>query len=430
MSEGIQPVPDKEGLTPATAPDRPALPAPFFAWAAPLARRLPGLSGPMIGLAALFGVFVVILATRGQLGNFLGLGNVQFLAHVSAVTAVVALGMLIVIISGGIDLSVGAVIALATVVTVQVYLWLLQVTGSAALASAGAVVAGVAVGGLCGLTNGLAVTGLRVTPFVVTLGMMSLARGLAYWLSEKTKISLGGDRPAWVEAMRRSDPVWFTFSVYDWVIALAAVVAAVALRYTLFARRDAGGAGAAPARLWGVPLGWVEGGAYGLAGLLVGWAVLRTFDPGVVSAAVLAVGVALLLRFTVFGRHCYAIGSNEATARLCGVNVGATKVWIYTLAGLLTGWAGVLTFAQTTSGDPNSKIGLELDVIAAVVIGGASLSGGQGKVTGTLLGVLILGVLQNGVSFSGFPEELRFILIGVIVVVNTALSQYGRRRVA
>jgi ribose/xylose/arabinose/galactoside ABC-type transport system permease subunit len=152
------------------------------------------------------------------------------------------------------------------------------------------------------------------------------------------------------------------------------------------------------------------------------------FDPGVWSLAVLAVAVAVLLRFTVFGRYCYAIGSSEATARLCGVAVERTKVAIYALAGLLAGWAGVLTFAQSSSGDPGIQVGLELDVIAAVVIGGASLSGGQGTVSGTLLGVLILAVLQNGVTFCGVPVEVKYILIGVIVVANTALSQWQRRR--
>jgi ribose/xylose/arabinose/galactoside ABC-type transport system permease subunit len=136
----------------------------------------------------------------------------------------------------------------------------------------------------------------------------------------------------------------------------------------------------------------------------------------------------VVLRYTVFGRYCYAIGSNEATARLCGVPIERNKVRIYTLAGVLTGWAGLLVFAHGTSGDPNAGVGLELDVIAAVVIGGASLSGGQGSVLGTLLGVLILSVLENGVSFFNVPVEVKHILIGGIIIANTALSQWQRRR--
>jgi ribose transport system permease protein len=152
------------------------------------------------------------------------------------------------------------------------------------------------------------------------------------------------------------------------------------------------------------------------------------FDPGVWSLAALALAVALLLRFTVLGRYAYAIGANETAARYCGVAVERTKVIIYGLAGLLTGWGGVLLFAHGTSGDPNAGVGLELDVIAAVVIGGASLGGGQGTVAGTLLGVLILGILENGVSFFDVPVEAKHILIGVIIVANTALSGWQRRR--
>jgi ribose/xylose/arabinose/galactoside ABC-type transport system permease subunit len=292
--------------------------------------------------------------------------------------------MLMVIVSGGIDLSVGSVVALVTVTSMQVFrmvydgpeyalpdwltssleqrgfLW--KGTESTLAASAAAVAAGLGVGGLCGLINGLVITRLRVAPFVATLGMMSVARGLAVWLAGRTRISFRGALPDWVREIGT-------------------------------AKVDHG-----------------------------------LFDPGVWSALLIAAAAALLLRYTVFGRYCYAIGSNEATARLCGVNVDRQKVAIYTLAGLLTGWAGLLVFAQNSSGDPNSSVGLELDVIAAVVIGGAALSGGQGTVGGTLLGVLILGILENGVSFFNVPVEVKYILIGAIVIVNTALSGWQRSR--
>jgi ribose transport system permease protein len=256
------------------------------------------------------------------------------------------------------------VVALAAVATVLAYQLVLRLTGSAELAGVGAVAAGVGAGGLCGLANGLAVSYLRLAPFVVTLGMMSIARGLAYWLSGRTKITLG-EPPDWVNALQEAGN-----------------------KYVIF-------------------------------------------DPGVWSAVLLALGAVVVLRFTVFGRYCYAIGSNEATARLCGVNVGRTKAAVYTLAGMLTGWAGVLAFAhESGSGDPNLTVGLELEVIAAAVIGGANLRGGQGSVLGVLLGVLILGVLENGVNQCGVPVEVKFILIGAIVVVNTALSQWQRKRSA
>jgi ribose/xylose/arabinose/galactoside ABC-type transport system permease subunit len=342
-------------------------------------------SGPVLGMLILLLVFVVLLALRGELGNFFSRENVQVLLHKNSIQAVAALGMLLVIISGGIDLSVGSVVALVTVVTMQVYRlvyngpdevlpaelagWirdsgLARWTGhrSAVWASAWAIPAGVLLGGLCGLTNGLVITWLRVTPFVATLGMLSIARGLAVWLSARRRVGFSGPRPGWVDALSRTS--------HD----------------VLF------------------------------------------FDPGVWSLALLALALYVVLHFTIFGRHAYAIGSNEATARLCGIAVERNKVLIYAIAGLLTGWAGVLLFAHANGGDPSAGAGLELDVIAAVVIGGASLTGGRGTVMGTLVGVLILGVLENGVSFFNVPVEVKYILIGAIVVVNTALSQWQRRR--
>jgi ribose transport system permease protein len=340
-------------------------------------------SGPVLGLLAVLSLFILLVAHEGKLSFFLGLGNLQILFHRNCVIASAALGMLLVIVSGGIDLSVGSVVALVTVTSMQVYrmvfdgpqyslpetlttalerwgiLW--RGTGSVPLASAAAIVAGLGVGGLCGAVNGLVITRLRLAPFVATLGMMSIARGLAVWLAGRTRISFRGELPGWVRAMGRANSDYL-------------------------------------------------------------------FDPGVWSVLLLSVVIAILLRFTVFGRYCYAIGSNESTARLCGVAVDRQKVAIYTLAGLLTGWTGLLVFAQNSSGDPNSSVGLELDVIAAVVIGGAALSGGQGTVGGTLLGVLILGVLENGVSFFDVPVEVKYILIGAIVIVNTALSGWQRKR--
>jgi ribose transport system permease protein len=320
------------------------------------------LSGPMLGLLAVLALFALLLQWKGMLATFLSFPNLQLLLHNNSITAVVALGMLFVIISGGIDLSVGSVIALVTVVTMQTFLWLQDRGAAPGLASVGAVAAGISVGPLAGLVNGLAITRLRVTPFVATLGMYSIARGLAVWLAQRKTIAFPGVRPGWVQALSR----------------------ATVDRYL--------------------------------------------FDPGVWSLFVLAVVVALILRYTVFGRYCYAIGSNEATARLCGIAVERNKVAIYVLAGLLTGWAGILAFAHGEGGDPESAKGLELDVIAAVVIGGASLSGGQGSVSGTLMGVMILAILENGVNVLGVALEVKYILIGAIVVINTALSQWQRRR--
>jgi ribose transport system permease protein len=345
-------------------------------------RLLP--SGPVLGLLGLLLLFVVLLYLRGQLQAFFTASNIQVLLHKNSIAAVIALGALLVIVSGGIDLSVGSVAALVTVVIMQVYRlvydgpdvvlpdWLLEWlrerglawsgTSSAVWASLVAVPAGLLTGALCGLTNGLVVTRLRLTPFVATLGMMSLARGVAIWLSGRTRISFSGAQPDWVKALSRS--------ANDFLF----------------------------------------------------------FEPGVWLALALAGVVLLLMQVTVFGRHVYAIGSNEATARLCGVPVGRDKTWVYVIAGLLTALGGVLLFAHGNGGDPDAGKMLELEVIAAVVIGGASLSGGQGGVGGTLLGVLILAVLENGLGYLDVPVELKHVLIGVIVVANTALSLWQRRQ--
>jgi ribose transport system permease protein len=320
------------------------------------------LPGPVIGLLAVLGLFIVLIGAKGELHNFLSPRNLQVLIHEGTIPAIAALGALLIIVSGGIDLSVGSVMALVMVVTMQTYNHLYQGPASAGTASLAAVLAGVATGGLCGAVNGLVITRLRVVPFVATLGMLSVARGLAVWLSGRTLVAFRGDsRPGWVDALAQVHPPYF-------------------------------------------------------------------FNPGFVGLVVIAAGVAVLLRSTVLGRYTYAIGSNEQTARLCGVPVARTKVTIYTLAGILAGFAGVLMFAHGGSGDPSGAEGMELDVIAAVVVGGAALTGGRGTVAGTLLGVLILQVLHNGVSVFNVPVEIRLILIGAIIVVNTALGSWERRR--
>jgi ribose transport system permease protein len=341
---------------PALAADRPA----------PV-RRFAALSGPVIGLLAVLTLFIVLIGIKGEPGDlwqFLSVRNLQVLVQEATIPAVVALGMLMVIVSGGIDLSVGSVLALVTVVTMQVYRQLYNGhPESIAMASVAAIAAGVLTGGACGLTNGLLITRLRVAPFVVTLGTLGVARGLAVWLAGRKLLAFPrGGRPEWVDTLAR---------------------------------------------------------------VHAGWTI---FNPGFWTLVVLIVVVAVLLRYRILGRYCYAIGSNEATARLCGVNVERTKVWVYTLAGLLTGWAGVLMFAHGGSGDPSGAEGMELQVIAAVVIGGAALSGGQGTVAGTMLGVLILEVLGNGVSIFNVPVEVQHILIGVIIIANTALSRWQRGR--
>ncbi len=314
-------------------------------------------AGPWVGFVAVLVLFTALIGIKGELGTFLSLGNLRVLLHEGTVPAIVALGMLLVLISGGIDLSVGATVALVTVVTMRVYTAMYATSGPSPVNSLVAIAAGVSVGGVCGLINGLLVTKLQLPPFVATLGMLGISRGVATWLAGRTVLPFKeGRTPAWVNT-----------------------VASTQTEFT---------------------------------------------NPGLWSLVLLAVLTAVLLRLTVFGRHLYAVGSNEATARLCGVNVTRTKLLVYTLAGLLTGWAGVIMFAHSNSGNPTLGEQLELDVITAVVIGGASLSGGKGTVVGAMLGVMILVLIKNGVSLFDVPVEMQYILIGALLIANVSLNRW------
>ncbi|MBM3983332.1 MAG: ABC transporter permease [Planctomycetes bacterium] len=318
-------------------------------------------AGPWVGFVAVLLLFTLLIGIKGELPKFLSTGNVRVLLHEGTIPAIVGLGMLLVLISGGIDLSVGAVAALVTVVTMRVFTAMYEAGGASPANSLFAVAAGVSVGGLCGLANGMLITKLRLPPFVATLGMFGIARGVAVWLAGRKVLAfpLGG-APEWVNT-----------------------VASTQHEFT---------------------------------------------NPGLWSVVLLALLTVVLLHRTVLGRHLYAVGSNEATARLCGVNVTRTKLAVYTLAGLLTGWAGVILFAHSNSGNPTLGEQLELDVITAVVIGGASLLGGKGTVVGALLGVAILGLIKNGVSLFDVPVEMQYILIGVLLLANVSLNQWRQRR--
>ena len=138
--------------------------------------------------------------------------------------------------------------------------------------------------------------------------------------------------------------------------------------------------------------------------------------------------MAVLLKYTVFGRHVFAVGSNEATARLCGIRTDRVKMLIYAIAGLFCGLSGVMEFSRLTVGDPTVAVGLELDIIAAVVIGGGSLSGGEGSILGTMVGVLIMSLLRNGCTMMGWPNYIQEIIIGAIIIVAVTLDRLRHRR--
>jgi len=306
------------------------------------------LLGPLLGLVLIYLLLALIAPP-----SFSSAGNLETIARQTAIVGAAALGMTLIMILGGIDLSVGSVVALSTVVIA----WLLQEAGTGSLLAA---LGGIAAGALCGLVSGLIITRLNVVPFIVTLGMMLVVRGVAKAIAHEQKI----DAP---------------------LTGLQELLASL-------------------------PAG---------SGLL--------FPPGVWLVVLLALLSAGLLRYTRLGRHIFAIGSNEQTARLCGVPVRAVKLTTYTLGGASFGLAGLMLFSRLTVGDPTAAIGLELDVIAAVVIGGGSLSGGEGSIFGSIVGALIMSVIRSGCSQMGLDNWVQEVVTGAIIVAAVALDQVRHR---
>jgi ribose/xylose/arabinose/galactoside ABC-type transport system permease subunit len=311
-----------------------------------VARVLLTSGGPLVGLVLVLAVFVFLIGP-----SFLRPMNLELIARQTAIVCTAALGMTLVIVAAGIDLSVGSIVSLSTVV---IALLLRRDVGPA-----GAALAGILAGALCGLITGALVTGLKVVPFIVTLGMMLLVRGAAKGLADERRIEAP---TSWLNELLRAT------------------------------------------------------GAEG--GLL---------PSGIWLVVVLALAVAGTLRFTRFGRHLFAIGSNERTARLCGVRVERTKIVVYTVSAALAGLAGVLQFSKLSVGDPTVAVGLELDVIAAVIIGGGSLTGGKGSALGTVLGATIMSVIQIGCSQHGLPNWVQQIVTGSIIVLAVALDRWRER---
>ncbi len=308
-------------------------------------------AGPLAGL-----VFVVILFALLRPRTFLTADNAQLMMLQTAVVGTGALGMTLVIISGGIDLSVGSVIALSTVVIAL----LLNAGAPPVVAAAGAV----ATGCCCGILIGVLITRLSLLPFIATLGMWGALRGVAKGLANQQMI-------------------------------VAPNTILNSLLNTLSDEQK--------------------------------WMLV---PPGVWLMLLLALLVASLLRYTQRGRHIVAVGSNEQTARLCGVPVERTKVIVYMLGSGFAALAGVLQFSYLTVGDPTTASGMELDIIAAVVIGGASLSGGEGSVLGSLVGALIMTAVANGCTKLEFPNWVQEIVTGGIIILAVAFDRLRRERAA
>jgi ribose transport system permease protein len=313
-------------------------------------RRLTNVVGPLLGLIFVIGLFCLSSEVRPY---FLTGGNFKIIFTQSVIVSIAALGMTMVIISGGIDLSAGAAIALTNVICAIVL--------ARNLPPALAILATLVVGGLVGLLNGAIIAGFNMMPFIVTLGTMGIARGVGLWISGSQTVLIPD---TWVNKLMEQQN---------------------------------------PDSLFPLPLGvWVT-----------------------IAMAVL---VAIVMRQTVFGRYIFAMGGNEVATRLSGVRVRLHKTLVYACAGILFGLAGVMQLCRLTQGDPSAANGLELDIIAAVVIGGASLNGGVGSIPGSLIGALIMAVLRNGSSQMGWPTYVQQIIIGGVIIIAVGLDKLRRGR--
>jgi ribose transport system permease protein len=321
------------------------------------ARRLLTHLGPLLALLLVIGVFALADALQTDGGRFLTGRNLKNILIQSATVAMASLGMTMIIIGAGVDLSAGVALALCATVMA----WCLQHDYGVTVA----VLATLGSGCLTGFINGTLISKLRVVPFIVTLGTMTIYLGAAKYLAQNTTVRpLPTQVPIWVGKLLATNVK------PDWLL----------------------------------------------------------LPPGIWLLLALALFVSLILQKTVFGRHVFAIGSNETAARLCGIQVARTRILLYSFAGLFVGLAGLFQFARLQSGNPTSGNGKELAIIAAVVIGGGSLSGGRGSILGTLTGALIMQVISSGCTALKLPNELQEIIVGGIIIAAVWIDQLRQRR--
>lgn len=322
--------------------------------------------GPLLALLVIVALFAIADSLWGE-GYFLSARNMRVIMSSASLIAVPALGMTMIIIAGGIDLSAGTALTLCgTVLALQ--LKNSPVTAAEpgfAATMAGALLLMIFTGCVCGLVNGVLISATRVVPFIVTLGTMTIFLGTGQIIASEST----------VYAPNEHIPAWLKYFCYTGSV----------------------------------------GTNYLIDGLMIPTSAL--------VAVALGIAVGLLMRYTVFGRNVFAIGSSESTARLCGINVPLTVIAVYTLAGFFVAIGGLLYFADVKNGNPSDGTGKELEIIAAVVLGGGSLSGGRGSIFGTLLGALIITAIRSGCSQLSIPNTYTYIIIGVIIIVAVVVDQ-------
>jgi len=312
------------------------------------ARSLWGLAGIVL--------LAILLSPTASDGSriFLEAGNLTDILRQVTVIGIIALAMTFVILTAGIDLSVGSILALSTGVVAMIVTKVPPGAGYP-YAISRAIVAALAISTAAGTLNGVVIATMGVQPFIVTLASMIGVRGLAKWLTGNANIDIGFGQDA-------------------------------AAAFAAFFHRKA---------------------------VVIG------------SYAVLAVLFWVVLGRTVFGRHVRAIGDNEKAGRYTGLPIRSVKIWVYSLSGLLSGFAGVLYAAENHQGNPNSGVAYELDAIAAVVIGGTRLAGGKGTITGTIIGTLIMGILTNMLRLNNVDSNVEMMIKAVLIVLAVAAQGRG-----
>ena len=315
--------------------------------------------------AALGSLVMLVIVFSATSSAFMSLGNGMTVALQVTSIAYLGIGATCVIITGGIDLSVGSVLALSGV-------------AAAMLVKAGVPVpigmlGGVIVGAICGALNGIFVTRMGLPPFIATLGMMLVARGVALQVTGARPVSGLGD-----------------------------------------AFGELGN---------GALFRIVHVGADGFPDI-----VFPGIPYPVIIMIVLAVAVSIMLSRTSLGRHIYAVGSNAEAARLSGVNVNRVKLFTYVLSGALAGLTGCVLMSRLVTAQPNEGVMYELDAIASAVIGGTSLMGGVGTISGTAIGAFVIGILRNGLNMNGVSSFIQQIIIGVVFLGTVWIDQIRNRR--
>ena len=318
---------------------------------------------PVSGLIFVFLLLLllIIVYVPDNVDNFLSVQNLKTILKQTVIVGIGALATTMIIVSGGIDLSAGSVVALAAVACAHTVNWCdgnVFIGGIIPLPVVFAIMVGAAVGFL----NGTISARLGIAPFIVTLGMMLVARGLAEGFADETVVR-SPDNFLKMLMMREPDPKWLVF-------------------------------------------------AYGV------WINIFLF-----------LLMVILMRFSVFGRRVYALGANEEAARYSGINVIRNRILIFTLGGAMFGLAGVMSYAEIGDGDPTTAVALELDIIAAVVIGGASLTGGRGTVFGSMIGAIIITLLYNGCVMLRVDDWVQKVLIGGIIVAAVWVDGIRAKRI-